>query len=124
MHNILVVDDTPEIIDILCRFLTMKKFNVKKAYGGQEGLDTIARKEPVDLILLDEKMAGIDGVGVLEELKRRDENIPVIVLTSSFGIMQPKRFEDVKYKHFKSLLYKPVRLAELLKVINGVLPPK
>jgi CheY-like chemotaxis protein len=124
MYNILVVDDTPEIIDILCRFLIIKKFNIKKAYGGQEGLDIIASKESVDLILLDEKMAGIDGVGVLEELKRRNENVPVIVLTSSFGMMQPDRFEGVKYKHFKSLLYKPVRLAELFKVINGVLPPK
>jgi DNA-binding response OmpR family regulator len=124
MHKILVIDDTLEIVDILFRFLSMKGFEVKKTYNGRDGLNAIKKDRSIDLILLDEKMTGIDGVGVLKELKKLKEKVPVIVLTSSFGISQPDRFSEVKYKYFKKLMYKPVRLTELLKEINNVLPQK
>ena len=124
MYKVLVIDDTPEIVDILFRFLSMKGFEVKKTHNGWDGIEMIKKDRSIDLVLLDEKMTGIDGVGVLKELKKLKEKVPVIVLTSSFGISQPDRFSEVRYKDLKTLMYKPVRLVELLKEINSILPQK
>ncbi len=118
MHNkILIIDDERRIVEILEKFLIYEKFEVSKAYDGREGLDLLKRDAP-DLIILDEKMPGMGGANFIKEMKKVRKSIPVIVLTGSINLSQFEQAKKPKYKH---LLYKPVRLVELLKVINEVL---
>jgi PAS domain S-box-containing protein len=82
-RRLLVVDDDPNVADMVRQVLEGEPCAVDVAADGREALRAIAERPP-DIILLDLMMPGLDGFGVLEELRadpgRRD--IPVIVLTA------------------------------------------
>ena len=79
--RILVVDDEPNIVDILRFNLQREGYEVLAAYDGQEGLDK-ARSEGPDLILLDVMLPEKDGFQVCEELRKTDRLTPIIMLTA------------------------------------------
>ena len=83
MYRILVCDDERDIVSALRIYLTAEGYEVLEAYNGSEMLRLAATQE-VHLILLDVMMPGMDGHGVLRELRRdsRTQNIPVIFLTA------------------------------------------
>jgi len=81
--SILIVDDQPDTVEILSRLLGQQGFKTLRAGSGEQCL-AIARSEPVDTILLDVAMPGMDGLTVCEELAKeeRTKSIPVILLTA------------------------------------------
>ncbi|KJR40018.1 response regulator receiver modulated metal dependent phosphohydrolase [Candidatus Magnetoovum chiemensis] len=81
-HTVLVVDDTPENIDVLNGLLSLD-YKVKVAINGEKALKIADSKNPPDIILLDIMMPGIDGYKVCEELKNKEttKDIPIIFLT-------------------------------------------
>jgi two-component system response regulator (stage 0 sporulation protein F) len=81
MGKILVVDDTPEMRVTLTTFLTMKGFAVKDAASAQEALEKIKSDKQV-LVLLDERMPGMDGLMALKKIKEIDGAIKVVMLTA------------------------------------------
>ena len=115
---ILIVDDERKIVDILSNFLTMEGFDVKKTYDGQEALNLIKKGTPVDLMLLDEKMPVMGGTTLMKEMKKIGVEIPVILLTGSVNLLQLSGSDRGLYKN---MLIKPVRLSELLDMVNEVL---
>jgi two-component system, OmpR family, phosphate regulon sensor histidine kinase PhoR len=78
--TVLVVDDEQDIRDASERILTRTGFKVMKATRGEEALN-IVNKEMIDIVLLDLKMPGMDGLEVLEHIRMRSEAIQVIVIT-------------------------------------------
>ncbi len=119
--NILVIDDERQIVEILDNFLTLQGFKVKKAYDGQQGLDILKSGKQVDLIILDEKMPGMGGTVFFKEVKKLEIDVPVIVLTGSVTMSQIDHSVKKEYKH---ILVKPVRLSELLELMNKLLASK
>ncbi|MEI6631595.1 MAG: response regulator [bacterium] len=81
--KILVVDDEPDILQVVVKRLISSGFEIITASDGQEALDK-ARKEVPDLIVLDLMLPKIDGYKVCGLLKRdsRYANIPVILFTA------------------------------------------
>ena len=81
--NLLVVDDTPENIDILSGILR-KDYKVKAALNGMKALSNASQEPRPDLILLDIMMPDMDGYQVCEALKANPftANIPVIFITA------------------------------------------
>ena len=69
MSKILVVDDEPDMVDILELVLTQAGFEVSTAHSGRECVDK-ASKDDFDLILLDIRMPEMDGWTTLRELKK------------------------------------------------------
>jgi len=86
MQTVLVVDDTPENIDVLVGILK-DRYNVKAAINGMMALK-IAKKSPPDVILLDVMMPEIDGFEVCRQLKAdfTTKHIPVIFVTAKIGV--------------------------------------
>jgi len=80
---VLVVDDEPGIIRMLQVTLQRRGFGVITATSGREALEVVGR-EPVDLVLLDIMMPGLDGLEVTRALRARpeEERVPVIILTA------------------------------------------
>ena len=77
--KILVVDDEPEVRDLMEHFLADKGFEVRAAENGRLGLKVLETFTP-DLVLLDMHMPELDGVGTLRELARRWPALPVIMV--------------------------------------------
>lgn len=80
MRHVLVCDDEKDILAALKIYLEAEGYHVLTAFNGREALDVFAR-EPVDLILLDIMMPGMDGITTMSRL-REQSNVPVIFLTA------------------------------------------
>ncbi|MBU0762337.1 MAG: response regulator, partial [Candidatus Altiarchaeota archaeon] len=84
--KILVVDDEPDMVDILKLILTQSGYEVDAVYNGKECLTTAA-KTSYDLIILDIRMPEMDGWTTLKKLKEAKitNNTPVLILTVEKG---------------------------------------
>ena len=83
MEKILIVDDDEGLIHFLHRFFANQGYDVRSCGNGQAALDLIAG-EQFDLILLDYKMPGLNGLDTLREVRRSQVKTPVIIMTA-FG---------------------------------------
>ena len=81
MNRILVVDDEPGVCDLLKRCFEAEGYEVEVATNGEEGVECY-RKQPADVVLLDMKMPGMDGMEVLARLREMDPGAGVIVATA------------------------------------------
>ena len=83
MASVLVVEDDPGVRDMLELTLATEGFATEVAVDGEEAIGRLDR-DPVDLVILDIMMPGIDGFAVLKELRARARwaGVPVIVATA------------------------------------------
>jgi len=84
--NILLVDDERDFVEMLTLRLTDAGHRVRAAYSGQEALAVLSENEggilpEIDVILLDIKMPGMDGIETLRQIKTRYPVVEVILLT-------------------------------------------
>jgi len=78
--KILVIDDEAAIRESLRMILEYEDYQFVGASSGQEGLEAVARERP-DVVLLDIKMPGMDGMDVLRKLHAADETLPVVMIS-------------------------------------------
>ncbi len=118
-RSIMIVDDHPDLVEIVRIMLEEKKFNVRCAYSGQELFAGLEEQKP-DLILLDIMMPRMDGLEVLTRLKG-DPNtrpIPVILLTAK----QPDEAILGGYDIWADFyITKPFTNTQLLNVVNRLI---
>ena len=117
--GILVGDDTPDILEMVKFILEGEGFRVFTAGTGQEVLASIRRDRP-DLVLLDLRMPGLDGFGVLRELGRGKEPPPPVVVLSAKGAEEDRR--AAMAAGARSYLFKPFTVAQLLQAVREQLP--
>ncbi len=79
-HNILIIDDEKEIVELIEIYLHNEGYQVFEAFDGQDGLD-ILKKEKIHLVVLDIMMPDIDGLETCRRI-RRLMNIPIIMLSA------------------------------------------
>jgi DNA-binding NtrC family response regulator len=79
--SILVVDDEEIMREILESLLTREGYHVRVASAGEEGLE-LARSFPFDAVIADVMMPGMDGLTLLEELKKLDDELPILMVTA------------------------------------------
>ena len=111
---ILVVDDEPQIRDLLKRFLTLRGYKVRVASDGQQALTMVEQQAP-QLIVLDVYMPGINGVEVLRQLRRRKFTGGVILLT---GSQDDKLLQEALDLGSVDVMGKPVDLERLALAIQ------
>lgn len=81
MHKILVVDDETDICDFVKTFFKERGFQVFTALNSEEAL-LITKRDKPDLVLLDIKMKGMDGLAVLKHIRELDKTIKIIMVTA------------------------------------------
>lgn len=80
-HRVLVVDDEPNIVDVISMALKFQGFSVASAATGQEAIAQVAAVKP-HLILLDVMLPDMDGFDVAERLSAVHSRMPIIFLTA------------------------------------------
>ena len=81
LKKVLIVDDEPDFCDMLRDILRSKGFEVAIALSGEEALLAYMQEKP-DVVLLDIRMPGMDGLETLRELKVLDQGANVIMVTA------------------------------------------
>jgi two-component system response regulator PilR (NtrC family) len=79
--SVLVADDEEMLREVLDKLLTREGYRVSLAASGEEALQ-LAKSSSFDIAIVDVMMPGIDGIQTLEELKRLDDQMPVIICTA------------------------------------------
>src|SRR4051794_12577386 len=82
MAKILVIDDEQSIRNLFGILFRLKGYDVVLAESGQKGLEVFRRERP-DVVVLDLKMPGMNGITVLQHLRNLNPLQPVIVLTGA-----------------------------------------
>jgi DNA-binding response OmpR family regulator len=112
--KILLVDDEVELLQALSERLQLRGFEVVVAHSGEEALDILEGAAP-DLMVLDLKMPGIDGMEVLRSTRQSCPQVQVIMLT---GHGSEKDRETALRLGVFDYLHKPVDIMELVSALN------
>lgn len=82
LGRVLIVDDEEPVVEVLSDYFTSQGYAVRTARNGTDALAAVKRSRP-DIVLLDVRMPGIDGVEVLRRIRATDGALPVIMVTAN-----------------------------------------
>jgi CheY-like chemotaxis protein len=117
MTKILVIDDEPNVRALLDLYLRYQGYEVILAEDGWKGLHLYHQELP-DVILLDLKMPGIDGLTILKYIRSFDVNQPVIIYS---GNTNPKTEREVRAMGLTEFVLKDSPLSFLTDVLQRLL---
>ncbi|MCH8134397.1 MAG: response regulator [Proteobacteria bacterium] len=119
MSQVLIVDDSHSIRELLCSVLRKAGFDVTSAIDGKEGLKT-ARKGSYDLVITDINMPEMDGIELLGKLRKLPEYAfkPILILTTEFSQEMKQRGKDAGATGW---LVKPFDPEKLIEVISRII---
>lgn len=117
MARILVADDAPAVLDVLDDILTLEGHQVVRATSGQEALRKFEESSP-ELAVIDIMMPDIDGLVVLDAIRRTGGDLPVILITGLVGDSLAK-----KVAHYRAVSFfeKGSGLDRFVEVVNETL---
>ena len=133
MQRILVIDDEALVREALQRVLASPTVSVIAAADAGAGLATL-RESPVDLVIVDVVLPGMDGVAAIKEIRRHHPEVPIIAISGGgdFGLSayRPEAISTIAYlaactaAGADAVLAKPFETAELRSLIAQVLAPE
>ncbi len=112
--KVLVVDDEVEFASTLSERLQLRGYDAKAVYSAED-IFAIAKSDPPDVILLDLKMPGMDGIEILMTIREYVPGIEVILLTGHIDL--ESKIEGIRIGAFDYIL-KPVDIGELIAKID------
>jgi two-component system, OmpR family, response regulator MprA len=116
--KILVVDDERAVRESLRRALELQGYEVELASDGAEALERLNGSGQPDAVVLDILMPGIDGLEVCQQLRRRGNSVPVLMLTARDAVGDRVAGLDAGADDY---LVKPFALEELLARVRALL---
>jgi DNA-binding NtrC family response regulator len=118
-EKILIIDREPDIVKNLNALLTKEGYQVRSAPMGEAVMD-IVKSEPFDLVIMDINMPEKDGLKVMRNIKKLDEEIEIIVLTGSASVYNA--IQALRHNGAFDFLTKPLKsLDELTTTVKQAL---
>ncbi|MCX6543306.1 MAG: response regulator [Acidobacteria bacterium] len=118
--KLLLVDDEARFVETLSKRLTARGFEVEGALGGPQALELL-RTRPVDVVLLDVWMPGMDGLEVLKEIRRLHPSVRVVLVSGNASITAA--VEGIRLGASDYLL-KPVDIEDVLVKVEEAFEKK
>src|ERR1700730_8618731 len=115
--RILLVEDEKKLSCFVARGLTAERYAVDISADGREGLE-LAQTYPYDLIILDLNLPSMQGVEVLQRVRRQNTDVPIIILTARDAVEEKVRLFEAGADDY---LTKPFAFAELLVRVKALL---
>jgi len=116
-RHILWADDEIDMLRPHILFLTERGYDVQAVTSGEDAVRAVAR-ESFDAVLLDEQMAGLDGIATLQRVKRIQPALPVIMITKS---EEESLMEEAIGRKIDDYLTKPVNPSQILLALKKLL---
>jgi len=117
---LLIVEDDPDILELLDTTLTFRGYRVVTARNGREGLEVVKRQHPA-IVIADIMMPTLDGFGLVHRLRLNPEtrDIPVVFITAAYVAPEDKEFAlNIGATRF---IEKPIDLEDFLTTIAELL---
>ena len=81
--NVLLVDDEVSFVETMNKRLTMRDLDMSAAFSGEDALATLASNSRIEVVILDVKMPGMDGIETLQAIRQKFPLVEVIMLTGN-----------------------------------------
>lgn len=111
MPKLLIIDDESDVCEFAANFFRKRKIDVCTCSCGEEGINAVLKDRP-DLILLDIKMTGMDGIETLKRIKDIHADIKVIMVTGKRPD-EEEAFEKCRSLGAIDYIHKPLELTQL-----------
>lgn len=120
MPTVLLVDDSATIRNMLKATLEPSGYRILEASGGRAGLE-IVRQEALDLLICDQNMPGLDGLGLVKAIRAgsNNRNVPILVLTTETSDAMKSAFRAAGASGWMSKPFTPERLETALNKLLG-----
>ena len=112
---VMLVDDEAPFVETMTKRLKKRDLNVISAFSGQEALETLNKHQNVDVVILDVKMPGMDGIETLKKMKSAYPLIEVVMLTAHATV--ESAIEGMRFGAFDYLM-KPCDMEQLMGKVN------
>jgi len=116
-QSILLVDDDEQLCTSIGRMFERSGYKVTTAHDGREALDVLS-DDNIDLVISDLRMPNVDGIELMEEIKRKKIDVPIIFLTA-YGEIES--YMDLMNMGAFEYLNKPLDVKEILRTARKVL---
>lgn len=116
-YNILIVDDEADLCRLIAGILAGTAYRVFQATSGNEAFDLV-RRERIDIVLSDIRMANGTGIELLENLRRIDPTLPIVVLMTGYADIST---EEILAKGGRAVLKKPFGRKPLLELFSQII---
>ena len=113
--RILVAEDSSVILNLTRKILGQKNYEIETVKNGQEVLKSLSAS-PFDLILLDIHMPKMDGMECAQEIRKSDQDIPIIAISGNANNYTMKDFKSVGINDY---LPKPLNYDQMLEMVNN-----
>ena len=113
--TVMLVDDEAPFVETMTKRLGKRDLNVISAFSGQEALETLDKHHDVDVVILDVKMPGMDGIETLKKLKTAYPLTEVVMLTAHATV--ESAIEGMRFGAFDYLM-KPCDMEQLMGKVN------
>lgn len=118
--RILVIDDEEAIRKAFTLALMDSDYEIESAESGEKGIEK-ARNDSYDLIYLDLKMAGLNGVETLRELRKGNKDIPIYIVTAFYGEFFQELQKATEDGIGFEVVRKPLGGDQILRITKGIL---
>ena len=119
-RRILVIDDEEAIRKSFILAFEDSDYQVDTAESGEKGIE-MAKRSEYDLVFLDLKMPGLDGVTTLRQMRRIDEDVPVYIITAFheefFGQLKSLQKDGIDFEVFR----KPMENDQIVLITDSIL---
>ena len=112
---VMLVDDEVPFVETMTKRLSKRNLNVMAAFSGQEALEILDKHRNVDVVVLDVKMPGMDGIETLKKMKAAYPLIEVVMLTAHATV--ESAIEGMRFGAFDYLM-KPCDMEQLMGKVN------
>src|SRR4030065_126320 len=119
MAVVMLVDDEVPCVETMTKRLTKRNLAILSAFSGAEALEKLKTQKKVDVVVLDVKMPGMDGIETLREIKRAHPLVEVVMLTGHATV--ETAIEGMKLGAFDYLM-KPCEVEMLMDKVGGAAP--
>lgn len=118
---VMLVDDEAPFVETMTKRLKKRDLDVIAAFSGREALEILNKNQNIDIVILDVKMPGMDGIETLKEIRARFPLVEVIMLTAHATV--ESAIEGMKLGAFDYLM-KPCDMGQLMGKVNDAVRKK
>jgi DNA-binding NtrC family response regulator len=119
--NVLLVDDEVSFVETFSERLELRDFEISKAFSGEEALEVLDENKNIEVVILDVKMPGMDGIETLVEIKRKNPLVEVMMLSGHADVASA--IDGMKQGAFDYLM-KPVDMDQIITKVTEAVAKK
>ena len=119
--NVLLVDDEVSFVETFSERLELRDFEISKAFSGEEALQVLDENKNIEIVILDVKMPGMDGIEALAKIKRKNPLVEVMMLSGHADV--ESAIEGMKHGAFDYLM-KPVDMDQITTKVTEAVAKK